>query len=204
MSGIIAVSEDKINRIKTTIDNTIGQIGSFYIIEPRVIPEGLKPIARSVSWLIEQAVVQNLRRYKDINNLESVIDPPHNLAQYDCIMKYNNDPMQYFVNIKTSLEQTSDTSRFDISKAQKLIDLYEQNPDLILVLAIIKIDISGSQIIFRDSIVFNVAWISNIYYNRANHNLQSSSNGNRVVRSNNEFVRILREKVEERGHSTHY
>lgn len=204
MSGNITVSAENIDGIKTTVDNTLRQIGTFYIIEPRVIPQGLKPIAGSVSWLIEQVVVQNLRLYKDINNLESVIDPPHNLTQYDCILKYNIDPRRYHVNIKTSLAQTSSNSRFDISKAQKLIDFYEENPDLILVLAVIKIDISGSQIIFRDSIVFNVAWTPDIYYNRANHNLQSCCDGSQVVRSNLEFVRILRQKMEERGHSTHY
>ncbi|HEY9245936.1 MAG TPA: hypothetical protein VIO11_03725, partial [Candidatus Methanoperedens sp.] len=92
MSGNITVSEENIERIKLTIDDTLGQIDSFYIIEPRVIPEGLKPIARSVSWLIEQVVVQNLRLYKNRNNLEIVIDPPHNLTQYDCILKYDDDP----------------------------------------------------------------------------------------------------------------
>jgi len=195
---------EKIERIKKTIEYVIKKIDYFDLVEEKAIPEGLKLIARSVSWIVEQVMVQNIRKYQNELEIEQVTDPPHNLTQYDCIIRYNDDPKKYYVNIKTSLSKTTHESRFDISKAPRLIDFYESESDLALIIAIIKIDIVKNKVILRNAIVFNVAWISDIYYNRANHNLQSSCDGKQMIRSNEEFIGILKEKVKEKGHTKHY
>lgn len=198
------VSPEDIQRIKISIDNVVRKLGSFQIIDPRVVPEGIKPIARSVSWLVEQVIVQNLRAEMDELGLEHVNDPPNNVAQYDCNLKYRDDSKEFYVNLKTSLISTSSSGRFDVSKAPKLLQMYEDNPNLILIVATIKIDIRGCELYFGDSVVFNVAWIKDIYYNRANHNLQSCADGSQKIRSNQEFVRLLTEKISGAGHTSHY
>ncbi len=199
------LKQEKVEQIKSTIDTVLGQIGSFHIIDnPSLLPEGLKPIARSVSWLMEQIVVQNLRKNKDLLNLEFVLDPPYNVSQYDCKLKYKNDSIIYHLNIKTSLLQTNHNSRFDVSKAPKLVKFYRDVPDLNLIIAVVKIDLKDTKISFRNSIIFNVAWTPDIYYNRANHNLQSCCDGSQIVRTNSEFIQLLEDKLEEKGHSTHY
>ncbi len=199
------LQKEKVEQIRSTIDAVLKQIGAFNIIDnPSLLPEGLKPIARSVSWLIEQIVVQNLRKNKDMLNLEFVSDPPDNVSQYDCKLKYKNDPTIYHLNIKTSLLQTNHSSRFDVSKAPRLIEFYEKVPDLNLILAVVKIDLRNTKISFGKSIVFNVAWTPDIYYNRANHNLQSACNGSQMLRTNSEFIKLLKDKLAEKGHTTHY
>ena len=200
-------SSSTIQRIKDSIDVTLAHIGQFQLIEPSVVPEGLKQIARSISWIVEQVVVQNLRKYRPVNNILSVEDPPHNLTQYDCLIKYPLDTNDYFINIKTSLSQTPTNSRFDVSKASRLIDFYTVNPNAYLILAIVKVDMRNTDVIFRNTIVFNVSWMTDIYYNRANHNVQTSlPNGNDslIMRSNLEFITILQAKINERGHDQHY
>jgi len=55
-------------------------------------------------------------------------------------LKLSEDDIECFINVKTSLTATDRTGRFDISKADKLIELYEERPDLLLLVAIIAVD----------------------------------------------------------------
>jgi len=180
------------------------KIGIFKILDENLVPEGLKPIARSFSWIMEQITIQNLRRYKTEFGIDEVDDPPHGLTQYDCIIKMKNDDISYFLNLKTSLTVTKASGRFDISKARKLIQLYRENPDMVLLVAIIKVDLDNVWVRFSNAIVFNVAWIPDIYYNRANHNLQSRANGAQIFRTNEDFVSELERQLGNAGHLEHY
>ena len=128
--------------------------------------------------------------------------PSTNVELYDCLIQINKK--DYFVNLKTSLTLTKERGRFDVSKAVKLLKWYESNPDLILLVAIVKVELDKVTVHFRDVIIFNVAWTPDIYYNRANHNLQTSADGRQIPRSNHNFVSLLRQKIEEKGHTSHY
>lgn len=193
-----------IRTIEKAIARNLGFIGEFEILDPVLVPDGLKPIARSISWLIEQIIIQNLKKNKERCGLQEVADPPHELTPYDCILRLKDDETRYHVNIKTSLTTTKHTSRFDISKADKLIQLYGENKDIILVVVIAKVGIKGVRVRFTDTIVFNVAWTPDMYYNRANHNLQSKCDGTQTPRTNADFVEELKRLMEESGHSIHY
>lgn len=197
-------TSEKIERIEKAIKCVLNKTGKFKILDETLVPEGLKPIARSIAWLVDQVVVQNLKRYKDVCDIEEVEEPPHDLVQYDCILKLKEDDTECFINVKTSLTTTDRTGRFDISKADKLIELYGERPDLLLLVAIIVVDFDNIFVKFEDLVVFNVAWVPGVYYNRANHNLQSRANGMQTPRSNQEFVGILKQKMEEAGHLAHY
>jgi hypothetical protein len=180
------------------------RIGDFKILDENLVPEGLKPIARSISWLMDQITVQNLRRYKDECGIQEVNDPPHGLTQYDCVLKMKNDNRKYYLNVKTSLEITELGGRFDISKARRLIQLYRESANLVLLVSIIRVDLDNIWVRFKNAIVFNVAWIPDIYYNRANHNLQSRCNGTQAFRPNEEFISQLEHQMENAGHLEHY
>lgn len=197
-------TSEKIERIKKAIRCVLNKIGKFKVLDENLVPEGLKPIARSIAWLVDQVVVQNLKKYKDVCGIEEVNEPPHDLVQYDCILKLKEDDTECFINVKTSLTATDRTGRFDISKADKLIELYEGRPDLLLLVAIIVVDFEDIFVRFEDLIVFNVAWVPDVYYNRANHNLQSRANGMQTPRSNQEFIELLKQKMDEAGHLVHY
>ena len=197
--------EQRIKVIANAIDCVWkDRIGGFKILDEKLVPEGLKPIARSISWLMDQITVQNLRRYKDEFGIEEVNDPPHGLTQYDCIIKMKNDNRDYYLNVKTSLTITELGGRFDISKARKLIQFYQENPNLVLLIAIIRVDLDDVWVRFNNAIVFNVAWIPDIYYNRANHNLQSRCDGTQTFRTSKKFVSELERLMKEAGHLEHY
>ena len=197
--------EQRIKVIAKAIDAVWkNQIGDFKILDENLVPEGLKPIARSISWLMDQITVQNLRRYKDEFGIEEVNDPPHGLTQYDCVIKMKDDGRDYYLNVKTSLTITKLGGRFDISKARRLIQLYRENPNLVLLVAIIRVDLDNIFVRFNNVVVFNVSWTPDIYYNRANHNLQSRCNGIQTFRTNEEFVSELERQMEDAGHLEHY
>jgi hypothetical protein len=208
LSGSVPTDFEEIQKgianIKNAVECVLKKIGEFKILDEKLVPYGLKPIARSISWLIEQMIVQNLKKYKDECGVMEVEDPPHGLTQYDCILTLKEHARKYYVNIKTSLTITDETGNFDISKAHKLVKLYGEMPDIVLLVAIAKVTIEGVHIKFGEPIVFNVAWVPNIYYNRANHNLQSKANGTQTPRSNDEFIKELKHQMEEAGHLKHY
>jgi hypothetical protein len=193
-----------VERTRLAIQYVMAKIGAFKLLDESLVPEGLKQIARSMSWLIEQIVVQNIRKYKDACGITSVDDPPHSLAQYDCILHFKDVPQEYLVNIKTSLSITRIGGRSDISKGPKLVELYETNPNAVLIVAIVKVTLEGVVVSFDDLVLFNVAWTPDPYYNRANHNLQSICNGTQTPRTNQEFVAILSGLMKEAGHHVHY
>ena len=198
------ITQADIVNLKKSIERVLSIIPTFQILDNVIAPEGLKPIARSISWIVEQVVIQNLRQYKEKCEIETVIDPPHDLTQYDCIIKFKNVQKEYYVNLKTSLTSTTHTSRFDISKARKLIQFYKENPGAMLFVVVIKVEFNKLTINFKDLIIFNVACTPDVYYNRANHNLQSKCDGTYTQRTNEEFVNELEKLVNNAGHSTHY
>lgn len=191
-------------QVEKAIQIVLKKIGKFNILDETLVPYGLKPIARSISWLVEQIVVQNLRKNSEVCGLSDVIDPPHSLTQYDCILKLKCNSKEVFVNLKTSLTTTDKTGNFDISKAPKLVQFYEKDPEAILLVAVIRVSIDGVCVDFDKPVIFNVAWVPKIYYNRANHNLQSSADGTQIMRSNSDFVKILKNEMKNAGHIKHY
>jgi hypothetical protein len=193
-----------IEKVRKAMWWVLSNIGQFKILDESLVPQGLKPIARSISWLVEQIVVQNLREKGSGCGILSVTDPPHDLTQYDCILSLVEDRTPYHLNVKTSLTSTDASGRFDVSKAPKLVELYGSNPNLVLLVAIVKVEMVGVTVRFRNLIVFNVAWTSDIYYNRANHNLQATGDGRQTRRTNSEFVEELKSKMNAAGHLSHY
>ncbi len=112
-------TSERIERIKEVIKCVLNKIGKFKVLDEELVPQGLKPIARSIAWLVDQVVIQNL----------------------------------------------------------------------------IVVDFDNIFVKFEDLILFNVAWVPEVYYNRANHNLQSRANGMQTPRSNREFVELLKQKM---------
>lgn len=183
--------------LNTAVKYIIKEIGEFTVLEERLVPEGITPRARSVSWLIEQIIRQNLNKYKEKIGITYVKDPPHALTQYDCIIKFEEIESEVFVNIKASASTTKHSGRFDISKSDKLAIMYNQNPDLILLIATIIVEFSNINIkLLADrTIIHNVAW-SDIYVNPRNRNLQTSL-GKHIKRTNKEFLQELVKKLKD-------
>lgn len=185
-------------KIAEAIKKTIVKIGDFKILDDRLAPEGLKPLARSVGWLVEQILVQNLRKYKDEFEIEKVENPPSNVSLYDCAITFKGQSKKYYLNIKTSSFDAKLT-KDDISKADKLIELYESDPDFTLFIAVVKVKFKNTLLIMdheENLIMFNVAWIPDIYCNPRNNNLQSSKYSSISFRTNKSFLEEMKKQYE--------
>lgn len=184
------------NKIRTAIKEVLKKIGKIQILDECLAPEGLKPLARSVSWLVEQVVVQNLRKYKAEFGIEYVRDPPSNVSLYDCAIKFNDRAKIYYTNIKTSSVDAK-KGKDDISKADKLIKLYEADSKYALFVAVVKIIFKNTTLILHhpnNLIIFNVSWIPDIYCNPRNNNLQSKDYAQISFRSNADFVTAIKKE----------
>lgn len=185
---------DAMQKISVMLQNLIKKIGDIHLLNEALVPEGLKPIGRSASWLVEQIIVQNMRKYKDELGLIDVLDPPSNVSLYDCSILFKGELKRYYINLKTSSFEAKRT-KDDISKADKLIELYELDPDYTLFVAVIKVIFQDTRLILnhnKNLIVFNIAWIPDIYCNPRNNNLQSSRYDEICFRTNVEFLDELK------------
>ncbi|AJF62161.1 hypothetical protein QT06_C0001G1349 [archaeon GW2011_AR15] len=185
---------EAMQKISKAIKKVIVKIGDISIIKEELAPEGLKPLARSVSWLVEQIMVQNIRKYKDELGIEKVEDPPSNVSLYDCSIKFRGESKIYYLNLKTSSAGAKKT-KDDISKADKLIELYQSDSDYTLFVAVLKVIFKNTHLILNHEnnlIIFNIAWIPDIYCNPRNNNLQSSEYDQTQFRTNQEFLQQIK------------
>lgn len=179
----------------------------FQLLSREVAPEGVKPIARSVSWLIQQVITQNLKRYSqelgfssiEVPQTKSLTNETYNdIEIWDTAVSFPKDPNKYYVNIKTCSSSNSRINKDDISKADKIVDWYRNNPDGIMLLLGVVVDFRENSLGFTGEVwVANYAWIPDIYVNPRNNNLQSSNYKHTSVRRTNEdFVTELRSALQ--------
>lgn len=103
----------------------------FNIADPRILPYGLKPHTRSVSWIVEQVVVQQAKFNSGALGLQDVkIDLP-DTCLHDCEL-IRNDGRTYYVNVKITSAGTK-RSKNDIAAVEKLYMQYSANPDYRIV-----------------------------------------------------------------------
>ncbi len=176
----------------------------IHITDERLFPYGLRfTNARAVCFIVEEITTQNLRYHAESLGIRYEA-PEGALGVMDCILHFEELSLPIHLNIKASFTSSSGASN-DVSKAPRLIQFYGANPDALLVISTIKIEMQNTQLIYDRNISLNVAWLPRVYYNRANHNLQSNLNGtNEIYRTNQEFIRQLSERVDAAGHGDTY
>ena len=80
----IALIRQELSEMDALFRNVIEFIPSFDITDPKVLPYGLKPHTRSVSWIVEQVITQQTKYHGEQLNLEDVdIDLP-DTCLHDC------------------------------------------------------------------------------------------------------------------------
>lgn len=192
------------------VNRTIEELWNFLTEQPihitneRLFPYGLRfTNARAVCFIVEEITTQNLRFYQERLGI-TYESPEGSLGVMDCILHFEEIPLPIHLNIKASFTSSSGSSN-DVSKAPRLIQFYNETPDALLVVSTIKIGMENTQLIYDRNISLNVAWLPRIYYNRANHNLQSNLNGrNEIYRTNMDFINQLAGLVDEKGHGDTY
>lgn len=161
--------EDKLNML-------INNIGEIPIANTKIMPYGWRKAAkgRTVWRIVEEVISQGLESQASTLGFDSVHPADSEVGVYDFRFCYDGNKESY-VNIKSSVKGGR-TNKDDISKAEGLIDFYNNHPNANLYVATFVISFKENMTIgLEQCIVFPTAWIPDIYVNPSNNgNLQSS------------------------------
>lgn len=184
--------------LKNGFNTCVRKIDEFEILNEELVPEGLKPHTRSISWLAEQVIVQGLRRFIDELEFEEVEANDSDIELHDCIIKIKG--RNVLVNLKVTNIDKSHT-RNDINKAYKIQKAFIENPDLRFYYVVIKLSFQNTKIRFANEppIVFYVPWIHDVYVNPSNHHLQASYFEPPAFRTVQQFVDKIEHELVSKG-----
>ena len=183
----------EIEVVKTLFLKVTEIIPSFNVTDPSILPYGLKPHTRSISWIAEQVITQQAKFHKNKLKIQDVdIDMP-DTCLHDCIVIRNNKEKLY-VNIKiTNAERRANKN--DIAAVEKLYMQYKSNSSYRLNYAVFGVKFNNTEISFcKDAIyVFSPQFLP-IYVNPRNDKIQSYYTAEPVERSRQSFLKLLQKE----------
>ena len=163
---------------------------SFDVTDRKVLPYGLKAHTRSVSWLVEQVIVQQTKfRAKDLGIKDVNFDLP-DTCLHDCEIIAGGK--KYFVNVKIHNADGKENKN-DIAAVEKLYFQYSTNSDYNLIYACFGIKFKDIKILFvKDYLeIFSPQFLP-IYINPRNDKIQALYNHKPITRSRKRFMDLLR------------
>ena len=187
----IDVINEELREMANLFRRVIKIVPSFDLTDAKILPYGLKPHTRSVSWIVEQVVTQQAKfNSKQLDIIDVDIDLP-DTCLHDCIIK--TAKQNYYVNIKITNADGKDNKN-DISAVEKLYMQYVANPDYRLIYAVFGFKFQNINISFVDDYVhtFSPQFLP-IYVNPRNDKIQAYYKAKPQERSRKEFLKLLRE-----------
>lgn len=185
----------ELNEMRDFFSKVVKMIPSFHITDPRILPYGLKPHTRSVSWIVEQVIVQQAKYNKEKLGVKDVKFDLSDTSLYDCEVLTKSDK-RYLVNIKiTSAGRRRNKN--DIAAVEKLYNEYKNEHNFRLVYVVFQFSFDNTKIIFnKDKIhTFSPQFLP-IYVNPRNDKIQAYYYVEPEERTREEFLSLLREKSE--------
>ncbi len=183
-------------RLQQSFDMLIEKIDCIQIGKKRQFPFGWRKAAkgRTVWRIIEEAITQNLEKYHNDFDISAVIPSKSEVYVYDLECVFDQLP-PVFINIKSAVVGGR-KNKDDISKAERLIDFYQQGKEREIFIATFFIKFNDNMSIHIEKVVlFPIAWIPDVYVNPSNNaNLQSSyfkDLDDAIRRTSSEFVQKL-------------
>jgi len=182
---------DDINVVRDIYKNLFQFLPSFKITDNKILPYGLKPHTRSVSWLVEQVITQQTKYNKVTLGLDAVSLNMPDTCLHDCEISKNGKT--YYVNVKIHNIDGKENKN-DISAVEKLYMQYAANPEYNLIYACFGIRFKDIIIEFDTSYIqlFSPQFLP-IYVNQRNDKIQAFYNHKPVYRSRIDFMKLLRE-----------
>lgn len=173
--------------------NVVQIIPCFNITDPKILPYGLKPHTRSVSWIVEQVIVQQAKHQRKQLGIQDVDFNLPDTSLHDCIVM-KDDKKRYFVNIKITSAGRKQNKN-DIAAVEKLYMQYSANPHYRLIYAVFSFQFDNTTIIFdKDKVhTFSPQFLP-IYVNPRNDKLQALYYSDREERTRGKFLELLKEK----------
>lgn len=188
-----------INEIKQDLDfvknlyhNLIKILSSFDITNKKILPYGLKPHTRSISWLVEQVITQQSKvNAKQLGLIDVDFDMP-DTCLHDCVLKTKTK--NYFVNIKAHNIDGKENKN-DIAAVEKLYSQYSANENYNIIYVCFGIKFENITVSFDKNYLecFSAQFLP-IYVNPRNDKIQAFYKHNPVYRSREEFLKELIKK----------
>jgi len=162
---------------------------SFDITNPKILPYGLKPHTRSISWLVEQVVTQQTKYHQAELGLDFVDFDMPDTCLHDCVIKANGKT--FFVNVKIHNAEGKENKN-DIAAVEKLFMQYNANPNYDILYVCVGIHFKGINISFDKNYleIFSAQFLP-IYVNPRNDKIQAFYRHTPEYRTRNEFLRLL-------------
>jgi len=165
---------------------------SFDITDRKILPYGLKAHTRSVSWLVEQVITQQTKYNAKKLGLDEVNFDFPDTSLHDCEIICKGK--SYFVNVKIHNIKGKENKN-DISAVEKLYFQYSVNKNYTLIYACFGIKFENIKISFvKDYLeIFSPQFLP-IYVNPRNDKIQAAYKHDKIYRTRDEFLKMLKEK----------
>jgi len=173
----------------------VNEIPSFEVIHPKeLIPYGLKPHTRSISWLAESVVCQNIKKNKKKYSLSLFEEPQTDIGVWDFKLKFKDLNDLIYVNIKvTNVE--SNRQRNDMSSIKEFVNFFQDNKKKKLFYLIFPIEFDNNKIKFvKNFQCGEYIKMKDFYLNPRNEHIQAYYDVESVDRTYEDFFKILMEK----------
>lgn len=191
MKNEVELIKNELSHVKALFHKVARIIPSFHLTDPKILPYGLKPHTRSVSWIVEQVITQQTKYHAKQLNLQDVnIDLP-DTCLHDCIILTDGKPL--YVNIKIT-NAKGRANKNDIAAVEKLYMQYAANSDYRLIYAVFGFTFQNTLISFaKDYIhVFSPQFLP-IYVNPRNDKLQAYYKEEPICRFRKDFLQLLKD-----------
>ena len=163
---------------------------SFDITDRKILPYGLKPHTRSVSWLVEQVIVQQMKYHAQKLAIKDVNFELPDTCLHDC--EIFSQEKKYYVNVKIHNIQGKENKN-DIAAVEKLYFQYVANPKYNLIYACFGINFENIRVNFDRNylVIFSPQFIP-IYVNPRNDKIQATYHHKAIMRTREQFLNLLK------------
>ena len=181
---------DDIKYLESLFKNLLKILPNFDITDKNVLPYGLKPHTRSVSWLVEQVIVQQTKyRAKELK-IDDVNFALPDTCLHDCEINVNGK--KYYVNVKIH-NMGGKENKNDISAVEKLYFQYTANLKYNLIYACFGIRFENIKVCFdKNYLVLFSPQFMPIYVNPRNDKIQATYRHDTILRTRREFLELLK------------
>lgn len=169
----------------------IAILPSFNVTDKNILPYGLKPHTRSVSWLVEQVITQQTKYRAKQLGLDDVNFGMPDTCLHDCEIKVGEKI--YYINVKIHNVAMRENKN-DIAAVEKLYMQYATNSTCSLIYACFGIVFKNINIKFDPDYLclFSPQFLP-IYVNPRNDKIQAYYHHKSVYRTRKEFLKLLRD-----------
>jgi len=161
--------QDELKIVEDICTEIVNTLPSFNVTDKKTLPYGLKPHTRSVSWIVEQVITQQMQHRASELNLQKVeFNVPDPIDLHDCILT-TKDGNKYYINIKIYDVDREHKSKNDIAAIKKLYEKYSVDSEYRLIYACFGIRFDNLTINFvKERVHIFSAQFLPIYVNHSN------------------------------------